>query len=107
MSDPHDDDRRLSELFHDAVSDVEPHEALDSIRNRTKVTPMPSRNRSGSPWRYALLGAAATAAVIGAIAYAGGSLDLTGGEDDTSPAGAHRVLRPRTSQPSARCSRAA
>ena len=88
MSDPHDDDRRLSELFHDAVSDVEPHEALDSIRNRTKVTPMSSRNRSGSPWRYALLGAAATAAVIGAIAYAGGNLDLTGSEDDTNPAGA-------------------
>jgi Immunoglobulin-like domain of bacterial spore germination/Sporulation and spore germination len=92
MTDPTHDSRlpeQIRGLLSDAVSDVEPHDALDSIRSRTKVTPMSSRNRSGRPWRYALLGAAATAAVIGGIAYAGGGhLSVTGDEDDTSAAGA-------------------
>lgn len=92
MTDPTHDSHlteQIRGLLSDAVSDVEPQDALDSIRTRTKVTPMSSRNRSrrGNPWRYALLGAAATAAVIGGIAYAGGNLDLTG-NDDTTPAGA-------------------
>ena len=95
MTDPTNDPRheQIRGLLSDAVSDVEPHDALDSIRSRTKVTPMSSRNRSGRPWRYALLGAAATAAVIGGIAYAGGNLSLTGNDDDTSPAGAPATHR--------------
>ena len=104
MTDPTHDSRlpeQLRGLLSDAVSDVEPHDALDSIRSRTKVTPMSSRNRSGRPWRYALLGAVATAAVIGGIAYAGGNLSLTGNEDDTNAAGApapHRNSGHRGSQ---------
>ncbi|GAB3764064.1 hypothetical protein FB382_001035 [Nocardioides ginsengisegetis] len=79
--DPRDpDEARLAELFHDAVSEVEPSDALDSIRSRTKVTPMSARR--SNPWRYALLGAVATAAVIGAIAFAGDNLGLTSSDDD-------------------------
>ena len=37
---PHDErDPRLAELLSDAVSDIEPANRLDAIRNRTKVTP--------------------------------------------------------------------
>ncbi|GAA2155147.1 hypothetical protein GCM10009844_41930 [Nocardioides koreensis] len=92
MTEPHtpgsrpDDDTRLAALLSDAVSDVEPREALDSIRNRTKVTPLSARR----PWTYAVGGAVvATAAVIGAIAFAGDQLGLTG-SDDTTPAASHR-----------------
>jgi hypothetical protein len=55
----------LRDALDDAVSDVEPGEALDSIRARTKVTPM-SRKR---PWLYGAAGAVlATAATITAFA---------------------------------------
>ncbi len=63
---PHDDLRRL--LEH-AVDDVEPREALDSIRARTRVVPLTSR-------RNRLLGAGAavvaTAATVLAVAVLGG-----------------------------------
>lgn len=93
MTDPHtpdpgtpDDDTRLAALLSDAVSDIEPREALDSIRNRTKVTPLSARR----PWTYAVGGAVvATAVVIGAIAVAGDQLGLTG-SDDSTPAASHR-----------------
>ena len=42
----HDHDPRLSHLLSDAVSDVEPQDALAEIRTRTKVTPMSARR----PW---------------------------------------------------------
>ncbi len=83
MSAPHDHDARLAELLSDAVSDVEPANALDTIRHRTKVTPMSSRR----PWLFAAGGAVvATAAVITAIALAGGGLPGTSA-DDPGPAG--------------------
>lgn len=90
MTEPHDHDepdarltRQLSELLSDAVSDVEPTHALDTIRNRTKVTPMSSRR----PWLLAAGGAVvATAAVITAIALAGGGLPGTSADDDPGPA---------------------
>jgi hypothetical protein len=79
------DEARLSELLADAVSDVEPREALDSIRNRTKVTPMSARR----PWTYAVGGAiVATAALVGAVAFAGDRLGLTNA-DDAGPAATH------------------
>jgi hypothetical protein len=66
-----DDIRRA---LNDAVSEVEPHEALDSIRERTTVTPF----RSKRPW---LLGAAAamvaTAATIAAVAAVGNNAGTT------------------------------
>jgi hypothetical protein len=66
----HDHDPRLSHLLSDAVSDVEPQEALAEIRNRTKVTPMSARR----PWLYAVGGAVvATAATVTAVAALGGS----------------------------------
>jgi hypothetical protein len=75
-------DARLSELLSDSVSDVEPDNALDSIRNRTKVTPMSARR----PWLFAVGGAVvATAAVVTAVAVAGGN--LTGEARDPDPAG--------------------
>lgn len=73
MTDPYADDR-LRALLDEAVSDVEPRPALDSIRARSKVTPM-SQKRS---WMYAALGAvAATAATVAAVVV------LT--DDDTDP----------------------
>jgi hypothetical protein len=63
-----DHDERLAALLSDAVSDVEPSDALDAIRDRTRVAP-PSRR----PWLFAVGGAVvATAAVITAIALAAG-----------------------------------
>jgi hypothetical protein len=74
-------DPRLAELMSDAVSDIEPEHRLDAIRNRTKVTSMSSRR----PWLYAVGGAViATAAVITAIAVAGGG--LPGSDDDPDAA---------------------
>ncbi|MCW2797139.1 Gmad2 immunoglobulin-like domain-containing protein [Nocardioides sp.] len=62
-----DHDPRLAELLSDAVSDIEPADHLDAIRDRTKVIPMTSRR----PWYLVAGGAAiATAAVITAIALA-------------------------------------
>jgi immunoglobulin-like protein involved in spore germination/sporulation and spore germination protein len=85
-----DHEARVSALLSDAVSDVEPRDALDSIRNRTKVTPMSARR----PWIYAAGGAVvATAAMIGAIAYAGDTLGLTSA-DEPGPAGHHRQAKP-------------
>jgi hypothetical protein len=85
MTDPRqpDPDVRLSELLSDALSDVEPRDALDSIRDRTKVTPMSARR----PWIFAVGGAVvATAAVVTAIAFAGDQLGLTSA-DEPPPAG--------------------
>jgi hypothetical protein len=75
MNDIHDDkDPRLSHLLSDAVSDVEPQESLDEIRNRTKVTPMSARR----PWLYAVGGAVvATAATVAAVAALTGSPQTT------------------------------
>lgn len=85
MTDPRqpDHDARLAELLSDAVSDVEPRDSLDAIRDRTKVTRMSSRR----PWIYAVGGAVlATAAVVTAIAFAGDQLGLAS-SDDPVPAG--------------------
>lgn len=66
-----DDIRRA---LNDAVSEVEPHEALDSIRERTTVTPF----RSKRPWLLGV-GAAmvATAATIAAVAAVGNNPGTT------------------------------
>jgi len=85
------DDARLSELLTDAVSDVEPREALDSIRTRTKGTPMSARR----PWTYAVGGAVvATAALIATVAFAGDQLGLTGSGDDGAPVATHHSRHP-------------
>jgi hypothetical protein len=57
------DDERIRRLLDEAVSDVEPRHALDSIHARTKVSPM----RSKRSW---ILGGAvvATAATVAAVA---------------------------------------
>lgn len=89
--DPHDDSHDaphdashddLHRLLADAVDDLEPEDRLaqirSSTRHETKVTPMSTRR----PWLYAATGAvAATAAVVVAVALAGGT--LTG--DDPAP----------------------
>jgi len=102
MNDPRPDPRRpdegrLSELLSDAVSDVEPREALDSIRTRTKGTPMSARR----PWTYAVGGAVvATAALIAAVAFAGDRLGLTSPGDDGVPAAAHHPRHHGKAHPS-------
>jgi hypothetical protein len=80
MNDIHDErDPRLSHLLSDAVSDVEPQDALAEIRNRTKVTPMSSRR----PWLFAVGGAVvATAATVAAVAALGGSPQNTAQDPD-------------------------
>lgn len=61
-------DRRLAELLSDAVADVTPDDRLADIRERTSTRPTPR------PWLVAGGGAAlATAAVVTAIALAGGN----------------------------------
>ncbi len=87
-------DARLSELISDAVSDVQPRDSLDAIRTRTKVTTMSSRR----PWLLATGGAvAATAAVVTAIAFAGGNLGRTA-SDGPGPAGSPSATTPSTEQ---------
>ena len=77
----HDHDPRLSHLLSDAVSDVEPQDALAEIRTRTKVTPMSARR----PWLYAVGGAVvATAATVAAVAALGGTPENTA--QDQGPA---------------------
>ena len=80
MNDLHDErDPRLADLLSDAVSDVEPQEALADIRTRTKVTPMSARR----PWLYAVGGAVvATAATVAAVAALGGNPQNTAQDPD-------------------------
>lgn len=78
MTDDHDP--RLRWLMSDAVSDVEPRDALPQIRSRTKEDPMSSS--SPRPWTYAFTGALLAAAVIVAVFLIGG---LPGGSDDPTP----------------------
>jgi hypothetical protein len=99
MTEPHDErDQRLADLLSDSVSDVEPANRLDDIRSRTrngtKVTSMSSRR----PWLYAVGGAVvATAAVITAIAAAGGTLPGMTADDEPSPG--HQPSHHATNQP--------
>lgn len=90
MNDIHDErDPRLSHLLSDAVSDVEPQDALAEIRTRTKVTPMSARR----PWLYAVGGAViATAATVAAVAALGGSPQPTA--DDAGPAASQSPDQP-------------
>lgn len=70
-------DERLAALVSDSVAEVEPTDALDALRARTAA---PSRR----PWILAAGGTmVATAAVITAIALAGGGQPVT---DDPTPA---------------------
>ncbi len=80
MNDIHDErDPRLSHLLSDAVSDVEPQDALAEIRNRTKVTPMSARR----PWLFAVGGAVvATAATVAVVAAVSGSPQNNAQEPD-------------------------
>lgn len=73
------DDQQMRDLLSNAVSDVEPSDRIARIRATVRpdhgVVPM-SRGRS---WRYALGGIAATAAVIGVVAY----VSSVAGDDPT------------------------
>jgi hypothetical protein len=84
MNDEHDDPR-LRELMSDAVSDVEPRDALpairSAIRSRTQEAPVPSQS-SSSRWTYAFTGALLAAAVIVAVFLL---FDPPGGDDDGDP----------------------
>jgi hypothetical protein len=71
MTDPRDESR-LRELLDDAVSGVEPRNALSQIRARTKENPITNRR----PWIWGVGGAvvatAATVALIAAVGTPGG-----------------------------------
>jgi hypothetical protein len=66
---PHDD-RDLRHLLEDAVADVEPTPALDSIRERTRAKD--THMSDARPWIFGFVGAAAaTAAVVVGVAVLG------------------------------------
>jgi Immunoglobulin-like domain of bacterial spore germination/Sporulation and spore germination len=81
------DDDQLRRLLSDAVSDIEPQDRIAEIRasvhSDPKVVPM-SRPRS---WRVAVIGVAATVAVIGGVAFAAGALQGNDNADDQTPTG--------------------
>ncbi|HET7689710.1 MAG TPA: Gmad2 immunoglobulin-like domain-containing protein [Nocardioidaceae bacterium] len=89
----------LRDALDDAVSDVEPREALDSIRNRTKVTPMSSKR----PWIYGVGGAVlATAATITAFAVVNSGGATNAGKDDpgfANPPSSSATDSPTTTTP--------
>ncbi len=64
------DDERLRALFHDAVSDVEPHDGLGEVRRRTRV-----RRTSSRRWAPVLVGAGAVAATVVAATFVVNGLD--------------------------------
>jgi hypothetical protein len=63
------DDHQIRQLLHDAVSDVEPDDRIGRIRASVHPDPTVVPMSHGRSWRYALAGIAATAAVIGVVAY--------------------------------------
>lgn len=86
MTDEHDP--RLRWLMSDAVSHVEPRDALpqirSAVRSRSQEDPLSSQpSSSARPWTYAFTGALLAAAVIAAVFLIGG---LPGGADDPTPA---------------------
>jgi hypothetical protein len=91
-----DDDARIARALHDAVSDIEPRDALADIRARTR-SDAKVENMSNRTWPLVLLGAVATAAVIGVIAFVGG----LGDDDEPDPGPAASTTQPSaTPEPS-------
>lgn len=89
-----DDDRDLRRLLEDAVADVEPAPALDTIltRTRDKDTTM----SDSRPWIYGFVGAAAaTAAVVAGVAVFGGPDPVSTSDPASTPTvGADRSTPP-------------
>ncbi len=94
------DDDRLARALHDAVSDIEPRDALAEIRSRTRTrSDAKVATMSNRTWPLVLLGAAATAAVIGVVAFVGG---FGGDEPDPGPAASSsQATEPEPSEPDA------
>lgn len=63
------DDDRLRRLLSDAASEIEPRDRLHEIRASVHPDPQVVPMSRPRPWLYALSGAAASAAVIGVIAF--------------------------------------
>jgi hypothetical protein len=88
MNDEHDP--RLRRLMSDAVSDIEPRDALPeiraAIRSRIQEAPVPSQS-SSSRWTYAFTGALLAAAVIVAVFLLFGSPGGDNGDDPGPAAG--------------------
>src|SRR5262245_33237891 len=76
--DPMSDDPQLRQLLSDAVSDIEPHDRIARIRASVRPDPSVPTSHARS-WRYAVAGIAATAAVIGVVAY----VSSVAGDDPT------------------------
>jgi hypothetical protein len=76
-----DDDKRLSALFHDAVSDVEPRDRLADVRRRTRAR----RTSSGRRWAPVLVGAGAVAATVVAAAVVVNGLQGEPATDHDAP----------------------
>ncbi len=97
---PEDSDDKLARALHDAVSQVEPRDALAEIRSRTRTrTDAKVETMTNRSWPLVLLGAAATAAVIGVVAFVGGFGD---DEPDPGPAtSTSQTTEPEPSEPAA------
>jgi hypothetical protein len=79
-----DDDRDLRHLLEDAVADVEPAPALDTIRNRTRAKD--THMSDARPWIYGFVGAAAaTAAVVVGVAVLSDSDPVSTSDPASSP----------------------
>jgi Sporulation and spore germination/Immunoglobulin-like domain of bacterial spore germination len=63
------DDEQIRQLLSDAVSDVEPHDRIAQIRASVHPDPTVVPMSHARSWGYAVAGIAATAAVIGVVAY--------------------------------------
>jgi hypothetical protein len=81
------DDDQLRRLLSDAVSHVEPHDRLAQIRGSVRADPEVVPMSRPRPWRYAVIGVAATVAVIGGVAFASGALPGNNNADDHTPVG--------------------
>ncbi|WP_248581127.1 Gmad2 immunoglobulin-like domain-containing protein [Nocardioides sp. InS609-2] len=96
---PDEPDDKLARALHDAVSRIEPRDALAEIRSRTRPrSDAKVETMSNRTWPLVLLGAAATAAVIGVVAFVGGF----GGDDDPDPdpaASSSQAAEPTPSEP--------
>jgi sporulation and spore germination protein len=63
------DDQQIRQLLSDAVADVEPSDRIGRIRASVRPDPTVVPMSHARSWGYALAGIAATAAVIGVVAY--------------------------------------
>jgi hypothetical protein len=90
------DGDQLRRLLSDAVSDIEPHDRLAEIQASVRSDPKVVPTTGSGSWIAAIVG---TAAVIGVVAYATGTIPgMDHGRDQLTPI-AHPQQRPHDAKP--------